>query len=134
MKPGFCRIRDIPIPEQLRTYCANNHTRNEIPEGPVFGSDLGERRIPWSGGGTPRFNISGVCSVCGVKFEQGLEVESTQADVRRFCGSGHYVRWWEARHPGRMLAWEYGQEGQPQSPRGYPRGSGDCACDLFRTN
>lgn len=100
---AYCTIRNVPIPNPLWTYCANWHTKSEIPYGPIFTSGLHEkkalyRRIPWHGKNCPQHSATGACVVCHNDYENGLLVEDEGSTVT-FCSNDHYLDWWKQRHP-----------------------------------
>ena len=106
---AYCTIRGISINNPLWTYCANYKTRSAIPDGPVFSTSLyeGYCRIPWNGRHEPKLNLPGVCLVCSLFFEKGIEVRTDEDELLHFCSNKHYVLWWKDRYPGIVLTWDY---------------------------
>ena len=82
---AYCTIREVPIPSPLWTYCANWHTKNEVPDGPIFTCGLHEkgylyRRIPWHGKNRPQMaHVSGICAVCQSSFNDGIQVDNEES-------------------------------------------------------
>ncbi len=102
-EPSFCTIRQVPILTDLWTYCHNWHTKNPVPEGPIFASglyDQGYVRIPWHGNLEPRVNAAGTCAVCSRTFQGGIEVDSVEGKPAGFCSNAHYGQWWKQQHAG----------------------------------
>ena len=103
LERAYCTIRDVPIPNPLWTYCANRHTKSDIPYGPILTSGLHEkgilyRRIPWHGKNCPQHCAAGKCAVCDNGFENGLQVDDKEGPLT-FCCNDHYLNWWKQRHP-----------------------------------
>ena len=105
----FCQIRKVEIPEPMWTYCINQHTQSDVPEGPIFTSGIyeGYCRIPWNGSHEPRTYVPGKCLICDRVFEKGIEVNTDEDTLEQFCCNGHYVRWWKETYPGQELAFDY---------------------------
>ena len=111
-EPGgqaYCQIRKVEIAVPLWTYCINQHTQSDVPEGPIFASGIyeGYCRIPWNGSHEPRTSVPGKCLICDRVFERGIEVDTDEGTLEQFCCNGHYVRWWKETYPGQELAFDY---------------------------
>ena len=105
---AICVIRHIHIANALWTYCANYHSGNKEPEGPVFSPGFyTDKRIPWYKNYKPILSDHGECHVCGRHFDQGLQLQVNETDYRQFCSNNHYMRWWKKKNPGVELFWEY---------------------------
>ena len=123
-----CTIRKVAIPVPLWTYCANIHTGNSTPAGPIFIAGLEEFgarpigedklkvitpfgaayvRIPCHGDTFPRLGASGVCCVCDRSFQIGIGLTRGKEGHLVFCCNKHYLDWWEKNHPGEELRWKY---------------------------
>ena len=113
---AFCTIRGVKIPNALWTYCVNCRSREPTPNGPICKVGLHEpghlyARIPWHGSREPRLNVPGKCG-CGRFTEGGIAVE-TDGGERHFCCNGHYVKWWQARHPDESYKWDLKEWPEP---------------------
>lgn len=98
----FCEIRKVPVIAEHWTYCQNWHSRTQVPVGPVYASGLYEdryQRIPWHGNIEPETAGPGVCSECGRRFVDGLQIAVVEAAVMQFCCNRHYLAWWKKQHP-----------------------------------
>lgn len=84
------------------TYCQNWHTRTPQPIGPIYASGLYEgsyRRIPWHGNIEPEHIPAGVCSECGQRFSDGIQIAVVERPAKEFCSNLHYLVWWKREHP-----------------------------------
>lgn len=103
-KIGYCELRKIKISVPYWTYCDNFEFWSEtLPdawpkiEGPIYSSGVFEgyyTRIPWYGNSEPMTYTSGVCSVTGVRFKQGIAVihEETGEEIN-FATNDIYCQW-----------------------------------------
>jgi len=99
---SFCQIRSIAFTADHWTYCENWHTRSPQPVGPVYSSGLyenGYRRIPWHGNIEPVHISGGLCSECGQRFADGIQIATVESAAREFCCNLHYLTWWKREHP-----------------------------------
>jgi hypothetical protein len=107
---AFCTIRDVRISNALWTYCANCHSKERTPTGPICIVGLHEEagylysRIPWHGGRRPTINVPGTCG-CGRFAHQGIAIETDEGE-QHFCCNGHYVEWWRRQHPNESYEWD----------------------------
>lgn len=108
---SFCTIRNLPIDKPLATYCLNQRPGGDyFPHGKDFSTTPcdavytlgtnGYERIPWNGANAPRIYVPGTCLVCGIKFEDGIEVDTDTGVPAQFCCNDHYLAWWKEKHPG----------------------------------
>jgi len=97
---AYCTIRDVNISNPLWTYCANMHTRQAVPEGPILASGIYENgyvRIPWHGDHEPlKGNVQGECAICGRVITKGIQIDMDTEGTRSFCCNSHYLSWWKA--------------------------------------
>jgi hypothetical protein len=116
---AFCTIRGVPIPNALWTYCANCHSKETTPRGPICMVGLHEAkpgyfyaRIPWHGNRQPKLNVPGKCS-CGRFTEQGIAIETDKSE-QHFCCNSHYVKWWHQQHPNDSYKWDLKEWPEPE--------------------
>ena|SRR5215813_2946657 len=98
-----CEIRGVTVMADHWTYCQNWHTRTRQPVGPIYASGLyenGYRRIPWHGNVEPERVGPGVCTKCGRRFADGLEIAVVESAPKQFCSNLHYLLWWKGEHHG----------------------------------
>jgi len=111
-----CTIRGIPIWDAYWTYCANWHTKETTPLGPMFSNGLyeeGYSRIPYYKNIRPTLVFessykekTGVrCIVCNKYSESGIVIKADEGDLT-FCNNAHYVSWWKEQFPTESLIWD----------------------------
>ena len=110
-KSAYCTLRSVSIRNPLWTYCANIHTKESVPRGPIFASGLEENgyvRIPWHNDKEPQFkDVQGKCDECGRSILEGIQIDAGGGETRRFCCNAHYLQWWKEKHPKEVLTWQY---------------------------
>ncbi len=106
-KLSYCALRDTDISNPFWTYCRNFGYENysemknnkEIQEGSILASGLyeGYVRIPWDHKNEPRVSVPALCSICGRKTDEGIEITHENQNFG-FCTNRHYVQWWKTIH------------------------------------
>lgn len=102
--PGLCDLRKAPITRPFWTYCRNfNRQHDDDLEaktqivGSIYASGIFEgyyTRIPWYDNNEPETYTSGVCSVTGVKFSEGITLKIKEiAKKFDFATNDIYCRW-----------------------------------------
>ncbi len=100
-KPGFCRLRDLPIDHWVDTWCDNQQERNvlsfQAPVGPVW---IG--RLPIVLGGVPYVEegVGEPCGQCEGATPGPRQVVWLKDDRRQaFCDPNHYLVWAATKNP-----------------------------------
>ena len=89
---GRCEIRGlVGIDRPFYTYCANYHTGDRAPRGPVFAAGPEHERLPWHDREPVRVE----------RLEAGGWRLAVRADGRHqvFEDAAAYLAWWCERHP-----------------------------------
>ncbi len=108
-------MRGVSITVPFWTYCNNwEGWRDKVPDkmpaikGPVYSSGIFEgyyTRIPWCGDNEPQTYKPGICSVTGVKFNEGISVVDNETnDTLFFATNDIYCNWLKGRKGGSQVA------------------------------
>ena len=103
-----CVIRRFLISVPLGTYCANYHSENKQPEGPIYTDITSEgKRLPWYKYYKPTFSEPSSCHICDRKFNRGINIQLGDDAHIQFCCENHYMKWWKVANPDVTLPWKY---------------------------
>ncbi len=118
----YCKLRIVEINNPFWTYCGNfidrrwsnkESRKTDIINGPIYASGIyeGYVRIPWNGKNEPETYVSGICSVTGNQFSEGIRVfDDKSQDYKYFESNVIYFKWFKNTYPNETLPFDYSYE------------------------
>lgn len=115
---GTCVIRRFLISNPLGTSCANYHSGNKQPDGPIFTDSFTSegKRLTWHKYYKPTLSEPSSCHICDRKFNRGVNIQISDDAHIQFCCENHYMKWWNEANPDVTLPWKYSFKDPDEKP------------------